>query len=210
MQPLPRSFYLRRTLTVARDLLGKHFVRRIGRTYLIGRIVETEAYLQNDPASHSYRGETERNSPMFRSGGCLYVYFTYGLHYCANVVTQKEQIGEAVLIRAVEPVEGIHEMWKRRHRGRQHTTTPTRFPDNGTEIRAEFRSITNGPAKFAQAFGLTTEHSGMVLTGKDIFLTKGTAVRKNEIVVSTRIGISTAQEKQWRFFLRDNPWVSRR
>ncbi|MDE3057558.1 MAG: DNA-3-methyladenine glycosylase, partial [Bacteroidota bacterium] len=115
MNKLPRSFYTRPALTVARELLGKILVRKIGSVMLTGKIVEAEAYLgESDPASHAFRGKTERNSVMFRDGGYLYVYFTYGMHFCSNVVTGKEGIARAVLLRAVEPVEGIEAMKKNR------------------------------------------------------------------------------------------------
>ncbi|MGD0038294.1 MAG: DNA-3-methyladenine glycosylase, partial [Bacteroidota bacterium] len=110
MKPLPRSFYLCPTLQVARDLLGKHIIRKIDDKLLIGKIVEVEAYCKGDPASHAFRGRTKRNDVMFWEGGHLYVYFTYGMHFCANVVTGNEGIGEAVLIRAVEPLAGIEMM----------------------------------------------------------------------------------------------------
>ena len=115
MKPVPRSFYLRPTLQVARNLLGRHIVRKVDTKLLVGRIVEVEAYCKRDPASHAFRGRTRRNDVMFWEGGHLYVYFTYGMHYCANVVTGNEGIGEAVLIRAVEPLAGIEVMKKNRY-----------------------------------------------------------------------------------------------
>src|ERR1700741_2664024 len=143
---LPRSFYLRPTLVVAKDLLGKYLVRKFRRQYLIGKIVEVEAYLgEKDPASHAYRGITKRNEVMFREGGHLYVYFTYGMHFCSNIVTEEEGIGHAVLLRAVEPIEGVNLMMKRR---------------NGT-----LENLTNGPAKLCQAFGITRKENGTDLLG---------------------------------------------
>ncbi len=195
MKSLPRSFYSQNTLTVARQLLGKIFVRRSGKELLTGMIVETEAYLFDDPASHSFRGITERTKVMFGPPGHLYVYFTYGMHYCANVVTNKEGIGEAVLIRAVEPAKGLETMTARR-----------------TKKNAGLRQkdLTNGPAKFAQAFGLTTEHSGVDLTGDTIYITESGPVRPSRIITATRIGITRAKEKPFRFYLDGNPFVSRR
>jgi len=107
MGVLPRSFYGRNTKTVARRLLGKYLIRKIGSRKLIGKIVETEAYFQDDPASHSFKGKTERSAPMFEDPGHAYVYFIYGNHYCLNAVTEKFGKAGAVLIRALEPVKGI-------------------------------------------------------------------------------------------------------
>jgi DNA-3-methyladenine glycosylase len=107
MRVLSRVFYSRDTVKVARELLGKYIIRRIGRKELIGRIVETEAYLENDPASHAYRGITPRSAPMFEEPGHAYVYFIYGFHHCLNVVTEKKGKAGAVLIRAIEPVNNI-------------------------------------------------------------------------------------------------------
>lgn len=157
-------------------------------------IVETEAYLFNDPASHSFRGVTERNKPMFNSGGFLYVYFTYGMHYCANVVTYKEEIGEAVLIRAVEPLEGIEIMRANR-----------KFKDGHHP-----RHLTNGPAKFTQAFSLTKTHSGIDLCGKEVFIAEGKSISKSSIVTTTRIGISSGMDKKWRFYVKGNNWISKK
>lgn len=193
MKILPRSFYSRKTITVAKELLGKIIVRRIGKTLLSGIIVETEAYLFDDPASHSYRGMTERNNVMFGEPGHLYVYFTYGMHYCANVVTNKIGIGEAVLIRAVEPLEGIRNMTALR----------------STKRPVPIEQLTNGPAKFAQAFGLSKEHSGMDLTSGDIVIAEGEPIPRAGIVTTTRIGISSAKEELRRFYRKGNPWVSK-
>ncbi len=194
MKKLPRSFYSRNTITIAKALLGKTIVRRIGRIFISGMIVETEAYLHDDPASHSFRGVTERTKVMFGEAGHLYIYFTYGMHYCANVVTNKEGIGEAVLIRAVEPIEGIKVMMERRSKKNEVLQN----------------NLTNGPAKFAQAFGLTTEHSGIDLTADEIFVVEGRTISRSEIITGTRIGISSAQDELLRFYLKDTPWVSKK
>ena len=107
MRVLPRSFYSRNTAIVAKQLLGKYLIRKISGRKLIGRIVETEAYFENDPASHAYRGKTERSAPMFEYPGHAYVYFIYGNHYCLNTVTERFGKAGAVLIRALEPIENI-------------------------------------------------------------------------------------------------------
>jgi len=191
---LPRSFYLRPTLAVARELLGKRLVRRYRNTRLIGIIVETEAYCAGDPASHSFRGQTLRNEVMFWKGGHLYVYFTYGMHFCANVVTGERGIGEAVLIRAVEPVTGIATMKKNR-------SARPRDPVSG--------NLTNGPAKFCQAFSIGRAQNGSDLLGDRIYLTEGDEITRSHILSSGRIGIRSGLDKQWRFYLDGNPFVSR-
>ncbi|MFZ4620255.1 MAG: DNA-3-methyladenine glycosylase [Bacteroidota bacterium] len=179
MKKLPRSFYSRKTVTVAKELLGKIIVRRIGKTLLSGIIVETEAYLFNDPASHSFRGMTKRNEVMFGEPGFLYVYFTYGMHYCANVVTNIAGVGEAVLIRAVEPMDGLAVMMKNRKR---------------TNNNVVQKDLTNGPAKFAQAFGLTTNDSGTDLGSDELFIAEGIEIPRSQILTTTRIGISVAKD----------------
>lgn len=191
---LPRSFYLRPTLTVAKNLLGKYFVRTLGKQTLVGKIVEVEAYLgKKDPASHTYRGKTKRNEVMFKKGGHLYVYFTYGMHFCANVVTEQEGIGHAVLLRAIEPVEGIDLMRKNR-----------RFATDKPEI-----NLTNGPAKLCEAFGIARNENGTDLLGVKIFITPGKSILKKQIIQSTRIGIKKGIEKRWRFYIKGNQFVSR-
>jgi len=198
LKPLSRSFYLRPTLQVARELLGKYFIRRIGKNLLIGKIVEVEAYRSSDPASHSFRGKTNRNSMMFCEGGHLYVYFTYGMHFCANIVTGRKGIGEAVLIRAVEPLVGIEVMTKNRQKGRLHLLDG-----------AYLINLTNGPAKFCQAFGIARQENGLDLLDSEIRITNGEHIPSKLIKRSSRIGIQQGVEKKWRFFIKGNPWVSK-
>ena len=188
---LPHSFYLRPTLTVAKDLLGKYLVRKLGKKTLIGKIVEVEAYLgEKDPASHAYHGKTKRNEVMFRSGGHLYVYFTYGMHFCANIVTEEEGVGHAVLLRAVEPVNGIETM--RKMRGK-----------NGAGV-----NVSNGPAKLCEAFNIKRKENGTDLLSSEIFITAGERISTSDITSSARIGIRKAVEKRWRFYMRGNKFVS--
>ena len=195
MRKLPRSFYLRPTLQVARELLGKFLVRRFNGELLIGKIVEVEAYLgERDPASHAFRGMTKRNEVMFRRGGHLYVYFTYGMHYCCNVVTGEEGTAGAVLIRAVEPIEGTLVM--RKNRG-------------STTDETDYRILTNGPAKLCQAFGIGRKENGADLRGDVIYLTEGERISSSSIIATTRIGIKNAVEKRWRFCIRDSAYISR-
>jgi DNA-3-methyladenine glycosylase len=197
LKPLPRSFYLRPTLQVAHNLLGKHIVRKIGSKLLIGKIVEVEAYCKGDPASHAFRGRTKRNDVMFWEGGHLYVYFTYGMHFCANVVTGNEGIGEAVLIRAVEPLVGIEVMAR------------NRFPNIQSHNHQSITNLTNGPAKFCQAFGIACKENGTDLLDGEIYITDGEPIPSKLIKRSSRIGIQQGVEKKWRFFIAGNPWVSK-
>ncbi|MGA9363179.1 MAG: DNA-3-methyladenine glycosylase [Bacteroidota bacterium] len=192
--PLPRSFYLRPTITVAKDLLGKYLVRRLQDRLLIGKIVEVEAYLgEKDPASHAYRGKTKRNEVMFMEGGHLYVYFTYGMHFCCNVVTEEEGKGRAVLLRAVEPLEGIEVMRKNR---------------SFDADRKDHWNLTNGPAKLCEAFGIRREENGADLTKIELFLTEGNPVPRTVVGSSERIGIKNGKDKKWRFYVKGNLFVS--
>lgn len=195
--PLPRAFYLRPTLTVARDLPGMIIFRKLGRSLLAARIVEVEAYLgHSDPASHSYRGMTPRNEVMFGEGGHLYVYFTYGMHFCCNVVTEDAGKGRAVLLRAAEPLEGIE------------TMTSLRSGRDGR--RRIIRDLLNGPGKLCQGLGIGRGENGTDLCGRTIWIARERgAVAPRRIMSSERIGISRGQEHQWRFFLKDDPFVSR-
>lgn len=164
LQRLSRPFYLRPTLIVARDLLGKYLVRRYRRRLLVVRIVEVEAYLgARDPASHSSGGKTPRNEVMFMQGGHLYVYFTYGMHFCCNVVTERAGVGAAVLIRAGEPIEGVRLMARRR----------------GTSDPA---LLCSGPARLCQALGIGRKENGTDLRGDSIWIAeeRATAVPDGE------------------------------
>lgn len=156
-----------------------------------GRIVEIEAYIGNDPASHAARGMTERNKVMFEDGGISYVYFTYGMHFCFNIVTERKGFPAAVLVRALEPLDGIQVMKKLRK----------------TNI---IENLTNGPAKLCQAMQIDRKLNGIKLNKKELFLTDdGFLVKAKDIGVSNRIGIKVGMEKKWRFFLKNNKFLSR-
>lgn len=197
MNKLPRSFYTRQNvIAVARDLLGKLLVVPAKNGERVsGMIVETEAYRGPlDRAAHSYGGRrTKRTEPMYAIGGTAYVFFVYGMYYQFNVVTNAAETPHAVLIRAVEPVAGIELMRKRRH-GQ---------PD---------RNLTKGPGKLCIAMGIDRGLDGADLLGDRVWLEAGQLVRRSQIASGPRIGIDYAGEwidKPWRFWIKDNPYVSR-
>jgi DNA-3-methyladenine glycosylase len=178
---LPREFYQRDTVIVAKKLLGKKLVRKIGNKEISGIITETEAYRhEDDPASHAFRKITDRNKVMFGNVGISYVYFTYGMHYCFNIVAKKSKVSAgAVLIRAIEPDKGIKKMQENR-------------------ILKDMKNLTNGPAKLTQALNITKEQYGIDLTKKsEIYITEGIKVKK--IVEAQRIGIKNGKEFLWNF-----------
>lgn len=190
MGKLPRSFYDRPTLDVARDLLGKVLVRRDVDGLLKGRIVESEAYCgQSDPGSHAFRGPTARTRVMFKEAGHLYVYFTYGAHFCMNVVTEGTGVAGAVLLRALEPLDGIAVMEGRR----------------GGRPLIE---LCNGPGKLCQALGIARDQNGVDLEGDEIWIEDDGFIPV-DIGVSTRVGLKAGAEFPYRFFLPGNPFVSR-
>lgn len=174
----------------ARRLLGSLVIRDVDGKKLIGRIIETEAYDQTDAASHSYKGRTPRTDVMFGPPGHLYVYFTYGMHYCCNVVTGPEGTGSAVLIRALEPIDGMDIMEENR-RGR-----------GGLDL-------TNGPAKLCQAYGIDKTWNGHDLREPPLQLVLGEPLPPEDIIQTTRIGIKQAKDVPWRFYIKDNPYVSK-
>lgn len=178
---------------MAHDLLGTYLIRRSGRSLLAGRIVEVEAYLgSRDPASHSFRGRTPRNDVMFRGGGRLYVYFTYGMHFCANVVTGPEGLGHAVLLRAAEPVRGTEVMARRRGK-------------RGTK---DLRLLCAGPARLCQSFGIGRRENGTDLCGDRIWIARDPRAVRSRVSATTRVGISAGREQRWRFLLAGSPFVS--
>ena len=194
-RPLPREFYLQETVEVARGLLGCGFWRLAEGEWLAVRIVETEAYLgANDAASHARRGlRSPRNESMYLDAGHAYVYFTYGMHHCVNVVTQEEGIAEAVLLRGGEPLAGIDTMRERRGTLRD-------------------RDIASGPAKLTQAMAIDRTLDGASLSGPLLRITpRDRPVSEEQIAVSTRIGVEGAPDAaHWplRFYLAGNPHVS--
>jgi len=196
---LERGFFLQNVQDIARSLLGMHFVRIDGNGQrLSGRIVETEVYAgKHDPASHSYRGKTSRNAVMFKPGGHLYVYFTYGMHYCCNVVTGPEGDGEAVLIRALEPLEGLDIMIRQRYK-------------KETITQQQFKNLTNGPAKLCAAMGIDKNMNGMDLLTGECRIEAGTVIPDKDVISASRIGIRLGSDLPWRYYIRGNEWVSRR
>jgi DNA-3-methyladenine glycosylase len=174
-------------------LLGCYLSKQTPQGLIKVKIVETEAYHQNDPASHSFRGITPRTAPMFEAGGRLYIYFTYGMHYAMNIVTGPKGVGEAILVRAGEPLQGLDIM--RKNRGINN-----------------IQSLASGPGKLAQALGVTsTELSGELLNKSSIFLEPPKVkVKAQDIVISPRVGISKAADQPWRFYIRGNQFVSSR
>lgn len=194
---LPINFYKRDVHIVAKELLGKYLVKKSDGKYLCGRIVEVEAYDGSiDEASHSFRGKTKRNQVMFEGGGKLYVYFTYGMHFCANVVTGKVNDGKAILIRALEPIEGIDLMMLNRF-GKKKL------------FGNDLINLCNGPAKLCKAYNIDRNDNGTDLTGDFIFIANAKKINTNSILSSKRIGIKKSVDLPWRYFILDNKFVSK-
>lgn len=189
---LPRSFFARPSPEVGPDLLGRILVRKVGDgTLLTARIVEAEAYQEDDPASHSFRGRTNRTEVMFGPPGHAYVYFTYGMHHCMNVVTGSTGEGSAVLLRAAEPLEGLEEMARRRG-----TNDP--------------RALCSGPGRLCQALGIDRAENGLDLVrGRLLWLLEGAPVAPSTISVGPRVGITSGTERPWRFSVQGDRFVSR-
>jgi DNA-3-methyladenine glycosylase len=191
--PLAREFYERDSLEVAPDLLNKVLVAVDGRA---GRIIEVEAYRgPDDPASHAYRGPTTRNAIMWGPAGHLYVYFTYGMHWCANVVTGLPGVPQGILFRALDPLAGVAAMRAARWRGQK--------------LQRDV-DLCRGPARLAQALGITGADSGTDLTDTASFWIAGDGTPPPQPVASgPRVGISVATERPWRYWVPGHLGVSR-
>ncbi len=194
---LPQSFYQKKTVALAKSLLGTYLVHDSAEGRAIGRIVETEAYLNGkDPASHSFKGKTKRNEVMFGPPGHAYIYFIYGMYYCFNVVTGCVGNGEAILIRALEPVDGIKLMEERR----------------GTR---DVRNLCSGPGKLVQALGITRDLNGHSMVHPPLTIWSHESFgemrpKKSEIIATPRIGINLGMELPLRFYLKGSHFASRR
>jgi DNA-3-methyladenine glycosylase len=200
--PLPRDFYRQATLTVARALLGQLLVRRFeDGAVCVGRIVETEAYTEGDPACHAFRGKSRANAAMFGPPGHAYVHINYGIHYCLNAVTGEEGTPEAALIRAVEPLVNAARMYR--------NYTGETVPE---ETARAARLIGAGPGRLTRALALDKSHDHADLTDPSgpVHLAPALPVPDAEVVTTTRIGITKAADYPWRFYVRASRFVSRR
>lgn len=188
---LPKEFYEKHdTLTLSKLLLGCTLVHESPEGRTAGIIVETEGYLQGDPACHAYRKKSVRNAPMFESAGTCYVYLIYGMHYCVNISSGAKDIGEAVLIRALEPKEGIDLMQKRRKTN-------------------DLKNLCSGPAKLVQAMGITLDFNFLTLDSDEFHCLESTN-NDFSIVTTTRIGITQGADLPYRFYVEGNRFVSRK
>jgi DNA-3-methyladenine glycosylase len=194
MTILPRSFYGRDTIEVARGLLGKMLVREMPAGRLAARIVETEAYVgPHDKACHASKGMTDRNKVMFGEPGHAYVYFIYGMYHCLNFVTERDGYPAAVLIRAVEPVDGVDAMWSLRKKAKK------------------IEDLTSGPGRLCMAMGIDRALDGADLCINGPLYVEDSKEEAHEIISSKRIGVDYAAEykdKPWRFYIKGSPFVS--
>ncbi len=190
LSPLSSGFFARPAREVARDLLGRILISQSPEGWASGRIVETEAYTgPEDPASHAAAriGHTERNDPLFGPPGTAYIHLNYGVHWCLNVVTDREDHPAAVLIRALEPVEGSGLM--RARRGRDE--------------------LTNGPGRLTQALAIGPKHQRHYLDRPPLWIGEGAPVADEEVVRTVRVGISRGRGRKLRFYVEGSSWVSR-
>ena len=204
MQKLSREFYNRPTLEVSKDLLGKYLVHRTGGNKYIAKIVEVEAYIGDiDKACHAYKNKvTPRTKVLYNLPGTAYVYLIYGMYYCFNIVTEEEGRAAAVLVRAVEPIEGIERMAENRYK------KPIKKIN-----KKQILNLTSGPGKLCMAMNITKENNEMDLCGDDIYITEGRQKEKIDVITTKRINIDYAEEAvdfPWRFYIKDNPFISKK
>ncbi len=195
---LKPSFFARPTLTVARELLGQLLVHESKRGIIVGKIVETEGYLADDPACHAFKGPTPRCAVMFGPPGYSYVYFTYGMYHCFNVITEQKGVAGAVLVRAVEPVEGVKTIMKnfKAWPKNMNTSDPQR--------------LASGPGKLCVAYGFDRSHNALpVSKGSPIRILEGPTVPPRDRVIATRIGITQNANAPYRFYIKAHPSVSK-
>lgn len=198
MAKLPRSFYLREdVLQITKELLGKFLITKINGRLTGGMITEAEAYAgEIDSASHAFKGRrTRRTEIMFAHGGTAYVYICYGIHHLFNVVTNQQNIPHAILIRGIEPTEGIDRMLKRRN------------------MKALSYSLTAGPGALAAAMGIRVNHTGLDLLGDTIWIEdRGVKIPSQKIIPTIRVGVESSGKDArlpYRYIIKDNPWVTR-
>ncbi|RED97019.1 DNA-3-methyladenine glycosylase [Marinoscillum furvescens] len=194
-EKLPKSFYQREdVVAIARELLGKYVFTNINGFLTGGKIVETEAYCgRNDRACHAFEKRTPRTEVMYQAGGIAYVYLCYGIHHLFNIVTNDEGLADAVLIRALEPVVGVDEMFKRR----------------GPKVSA--KKLTAGPGTLSQALAIHTGLSGTALDGDSLWVARAAEPERFSVVATTRVGVDYAGADAllpWRFLIADHPYVS--
>lgn len=199
-----KEFYNRNALDVAKDLLGKVLVREVDGKVLKGRIVETEAYVgATDKACHAYNGlRTKRTEPLYEEGGVSYIYFIYGLYHCFNVVTNEKEVAEAVLVRAIEPLNEFDYISKIRYNKEYNELTKT-----------QIKNLTNGPSKLCLAYLIDRNINVLRLYEKGPIYIEDDNYDDFEIVDTKRIGIDYAEEAKdflWRFYIKDNPFVSKK
>lgn len=199
---LTREFYSRETLVVAKDLLGKILVHEFNGVKLRGKIVETEAYIGSiDKACHAYGGKkTPRTETLYGKPGIAYVYFIYGMYHCFNVITKEEGSPEGVLIRAIEPIDGFNEMAK------------LRFKKSYNELtKAQIKNLTTGPSKLCIAMNINKENNKQDLCLGQLYIEDSMENEKISIIEVKRVGINYAEEAidfLWRFYIKENIWVS--
>lgn len=194
---LPKSFYLQEdVVAVTRKLIGKKLCTNINGIFTSGIIVEAEAYNgRTDKACHAYIRRTKRTEVIYQEGGIAYVYLCYGIHNLFNIVTNTKDTADAILIRAVQPVEGVSEMLVRR---------------NMNKIE---KKLTSGPGILTIALGIDKGHNGLSLSGNDIYIEDAEELPDDKIVATTRIGVDYAGNDAslpWRFYIKDNEWVSKK